>query len=145
MPTKAQINFGSSFVAGHPKYPFSADAPPLKDSQKEALDALFKYAKQHSFKLSQEVGDILFVNNLSIMHAREAFIDDTDNSNRRHLLRLWLRDSELSWPIAKSLRSNHEQLYNPEPERQQLLTLTEWSTMARVQRITAAGTSCSHD
>ena len=142
---KAQINFGSSFVAGHPKYPLSAAAPPLKESQKSALDALLTVAKQHSFQLSQEAGDILFVNNLSIMHARDAFIDDADSNTQRHVLRLWLRDSEASWPVAQSLKSKHEDLYNLDPDTQQLLTLSEWSAIARVQRVTKVGTTCSHD
>jgi hypothetical protein len=142
---KAQINFGSSFVAGHPKYPRSAAAPPLKDNQKSALDTLLAVAKQHSFQLSQQAGDILFVNNLSIMHARDSFLDDVDSSVQRHVLRLWLRDSELSWPVAESLNSKHDALYDTDPETQQLLTLSEWSAVARIQRVTKVGTTCSHD
>jgi len=142
---KAQINFGSSFVAGHPKYPRSAAAPPLKEKQRSALDLLLAVAKEHSFQLSQQAGDILFVNNLSIMHARDSFIDDADSDTQRHVLRLWLRDSEVSWPIAESLNSKHEAIFNTDPESQQLLTLSEWTSVARVQRVTKVGTTCSHD
>jgi hypothetical protein len=143
---KAQINFGSSFVAGHPKYPLSADAPELLEAQKVALDRLMSVAKQHSFQLSQECGDILFVNNLSIMHARDAFIDDLDHEKQRHVLRLWMLDRETSWPIAKSLAYKHKALpYDSNPKTHNLMTLSEWSETPRTVRVTMAGASCSHD
>jgi hypothetical protein len=36
-------------------------------------------------------GDIQLLNNAVILHAREAYEDDEDLDQRRHLLRLWLR------------------------------------------------------
>ena len=35
-------------------------------------------------------GDIQWLNNSVILHAREAYDDDPDPARRRHLLRLWL-------------------------------------------------------
>ena len=35
-------------------------------------------------------GDVQFLNNGRILHAREAYEDDDDPARRRHLLRLWL-------------------------------------------------------
>jgi alpha-ketoglutarate-dependent taurine dioxygenase len=37
-----------------------------------------------------EPGDIQFLNNGRILHAREAYDDWEDPDKRRHLLRLWL-------------------------------------------------------
>jgi hypothetical protein len=143
---KAQINFGSSFVAGHPKYPLSADAPPLLETQKVALNRLLSVAKQHSLQLNQECGDILFVNNLSIMHARDAFVDDPDQDRQRHVLRLWMLDRETSWPIAQSLSYRHKALpYDSSPSTHELKTLSEWRETARTVRVTMAGSSYSHD
>jgi hypothetical protein len=72
---KLEINFGRSYVAGHPKYPLSDAAPPLTGLQEEeALCILTDIARKRCFQLDTQVGDILFVNNLSIMHARNAFV-----------------------------------------------------------------------
>jgi len=79
------------------------------------------------------------------MRARDAFIDDVDSNTQRYVIRLWLRHSEASWPVAQSLNSKHEDLYNTDPDTQQLLMLSEWSAMARVQRITGLGSASSHD
>lgn len=144
---KAQINFGRSFVAGHPRYPLRADAPPLRRSQLLALDSLLAAARRHSFRLDQQVGDMLFLNNLSIMHGRDAFSDGADGASQRHVLRLWLldRDDDTSWPIAKALDYRHGPLYDVDPTAQRLMTLTEWRSLERVLRVTVAGTSRSHD
>ena len=36
-------------------------------------------------------GDVQLLNNARILHSREAYDDDDDLDERRHLLRLWLR------------------------------------------------------
>ncbi|KAI9770132.1 MAG: hypothetical protein M1840_003582 [Geoglossum simile] len=142
---KPQINFSRSFVAGHPKYPLSANAPPLTDRQKDALDTLIDIAKRNSLQLDQEAGDILFINNLSILHARDAFIDGSESDQQRHVLRLWLMDRETGWPIAKSLKYQNEDLWDTKPESQQLCTLTEWAAIPRATRIQGVRAAISHD
>lgn len=42
------------------------------------------------FALQLEEGDMLFVNNYQVMHARSEFEDHEDPTMRRHLMRLWL-------------------------------------------------------
>lgn len=37
-----------------------------------------------------QAGDIQLLNNVRILHAREAYTDYDDPAERRHLLRLWL-------------------------------------------------------
>lgn len=142
---RPQINFGSSFVAGHPKYPLSKEAPGLDDSQKEALDALKESAIKHSFCLDQQPGDIIFINNLGILHARDAFVDGASADTQRHLIRLWLNDREVGWPIAEALQYNHGQLYNMPAEKQNLMTFSEAKAMPRELKVTLSGTSESHD
>jgi hypothetical protein len=142
---KPQINFGRTFVAGHPKYPMSDAAPPLTSSQKEALRILTDTVRKNCFQLDSQVGDMLLINNLSIMHARNAFMDDMEHNNVRHLLRLWLRDGETSWPIAPSLKYKDKGCWNVAPELQTLRTLTEWVTMPRAIRVVETTTTADHD
>ncbi len=142
---KAEINYGRSFVAGHPKYPLTGEAPSLTEGQKGALDALNEMANKFSFKLDTQAGDLLFVNNLSIMHARAAYSDDHKCGKVRHVLRLWLTDRE-SWPFAPSLKYlNGADFWNAAPEEQKLYTLSEWERMPRSIRAKELGICGSHD
>ncbi|CDM31865.1 hypothetical protein DTO013E5_1897 [Penicillium roqueforti] len=78
----------------------------LSSIQVEALDALHFLAEKFHVAMKLERGDMQFINNLSMIHARNSYIDDSEN--RRHLLRLWLRDPQNSWIMPEPLwnRSN---------------------------------------
>lgn len=66
--------------------------PPLSSAQLEALDLIESIANDPAFYLEMDFrpGDVQFLNNGRILHAREAYEDDDDPARRRHLLRLWL-------------------------------------------------------
>lgn len=53
--------------------------PPLSDAQAEALDALHFTAMKHQLKMQLEKGDIQFINNVALVHAREGFRDEPEN------------------------------------------------------------------
>ncbi|BBK30106.1 hypothetical protein STHU_07400 [Allostella humosa] len=63
-----------------------------------AYDELQRLAKSEEYFLDMnfEEGDIQFLNNRCIMHARTDYDDYPEVSRRRHLLRLWLRVD--AWP-----------------------------------------------
>jgi len=69
-----------------------ADVPRLTDAQLEAMALLESIANDPSFHLEMafQPGDVQLLNNGRVLHAREAFEDDDDPDERRHLLRLWL-------------------------------------------------------
>jgi len=75
-----------------------ADAPRLTDAQLEAMDLIESIANDPTFHVEMdfEPGDIQLLNNARILHAREAFTDDSEPDERRHLLRLWLRAPEFA-------------------------------------------------
>ena len=59
----------------------------------------FRGKRQNSrYVWSCSAGDIQFVNNHTVVHAREAFEDYQEWDKRRHLLRLWL-----SSPLGRAL------------------------------------------
>lgn len=69
-----------------------ADAPRLSAAALEAMAMLEALANDPTFHVEMDFqpGDVQFLNNGRILHAREAYDDDPDPAQRRHLLRLWL-------------------------------------------------------
>lgn len=68
------------------------DAPRLTGEQREAMALVESIANDPSVHLEMDFqpGDIQLLDNARILHAREAYEDDPDPAERRHLLRLWL-------------------------------------------------------
>ena len=66
--------------------------PPLTDLQLEAMDTLDRLAASDTFRLDMDFqpGDIQFLHNHQILHARTAYEDYPEPARQRHLLRLWL-------------------------------------------------------
>lgn len=66
--------------------------PPQTPEQTEALDYLDQIIEDPAFyfRMIFDPGDIQFVNNQVIYHARTGFKDDATTGHSRHLLRLWL-------------------------------------------------------
>ena len=69
-----------------------ADVPRLTERQLEAMELLESIANDPTVHVEMdfEPGDVQLLNNARILHAREAYEDDDDPAERRHLLRLWL-------------------------------------------------------
>ena len=66
---------------------------PLSPVEIEALDIFDSIANQPDLRLDMilQPGDIQFVNNYFILHSRSEFEDHDELSQRRKLLRLWLK------------------------------------------------------
>lgn len=67
-------------------------------------------ANDHALEIQLEKGDIQFSNNLALFHAREAFKDGAD-SQKRHLVRMWLRNDNLAWETPKELEEPWKEIY----------------------------------
>ncbi|MGD9996363.1 MAG: TauD/TfdA family dioxygenase [Ilumatobacteraceae bacterium] len=68
------------------------DVPRLTPEQHEAIELLEEIANDPTFHIEMDFrpGDVQLLNNGRILHAREAFEDDDDPDERRHLLRAWM-------------------------------------------------------
>jgi hypothetical protein len=68
------------------------DAPRLSDEDFEALDLFGTLAGDPELRLDMDFqpGDIQFLHNHTILHARSAYEDWPEVEKKRHLLRLWL-------------------------------------------------------
>jgi hypothetical protein len=70
---KLIIQYARRLFTGYQSLPRSIDVPPISEAQAEAIDALHFVADKYAITLDFEKGDIQYINNLSIFHAREAF------------------------------------------------------------------------
>ena len=69
------IQYARRTFTGYQALPRSPDIPPITEAQAEALDALHFLAEKYAITLDFRQGDIQYVNNLSIFHARDGFRD----------------------------------------------------------------------
>jgi len=69
-----------------------SEAYGLSDTQREALDFAQEVSNRRELRLNMmmQEGDMQFLNNHVILHAREAFDDHEDPDLKRHLLRMWI-------------------------------------------------------
>ena len=74
------------------------DVVPLTAEQCHALDAFQNAAKALALNMTLEPGDMQFVNNHVVVHAREQFEDYPEPEKRRYMVRLWL-----SSPLGRTL------------------------------------------
>jgi hypothetical protein len=98
--------------------PRPANIPPLSTAQAEAIDAIHFIALKHSISIHGQPGDIQFINNFGIVHGRESFQDD--KSNRRHIMRLWLRNDKLAWNLPPDLQVAHERTFGENEDLENL-------------------------
>ncbi|KAL3490414.1 hypothetical protein BJX62DRAFT_141311 [Aspergillus germanicus] len=110
-PPRVYNKFDPNNVTSLSRFNTGTDAkiPPLSERQKYALEVLERTCKQLSLHMILEPGDIQFLHNPHIFHARTAYTDypagslDEEGNPRpqRHLMRLWLAapESEGGWKI----------------------------------------------
>jgi len=102
---KFTSHYSRTFVEAAQRRP-AGEVPRLSPAQTEALDLLHDLAEELCFEMTFAPGDIQFVNNHVIYHARTAFEDNPGAGADRLLLRLWL-----AVPNSRPLPSGHEILW----------------------------------
>jgi hypothetical protein len=76
-------------------------------------------AWKHVFTLPRQPGDIAYINNVCLMHARSAFDLDAEGNplpSKRHLVKLMLQDPEMTWELPGHLEWYSKRLYGPNRE-----------------------------
>jgi hypothetical protein len=78
------------------------DAPKLTPTQLAALNLFDTLADDPTLNFTFQLnpGEILFVNNYSLLHDRTAFIDHDEKELKRHLLRIWI-STQISRPLPQ--------------------------------------------
>ena len=118
---KVICNYRIRPFLGTPGYPRNAELGPLPAHQEEALDVVGKIADELCLKFEFQTGDIQFLNNLSILHAREAFRHAEGDKIRRHLLRLVQMDDELGWHLPPVMREATDKMFDHGPEDEKFI------------------------
>ncbi len=74
------------------------DAPRPSATARAAMDRVDELCADPSYHLSMTMqpGDMQFVNNYHVLHARDAYVDQRDAGKIRHLKRLWLETDVLA-------------------------------------------------
>ena len=111
----------------------------MNEIQAEALDMVHFTAVKHSISMQLKRGDIQLINNLAIFHARNGFRDNS--TQKRHILRLWLRNENLAWKTAKGLERTWFEKYGDSERRK----IVRWNIEpgASRERVIYRSDSCS--
>ncbi|KAF5636133.1 family oxidoreductase [Fusarium sp. NRRL 52700] len=113
-PDKILLQYGRRYYVGFGEIPRGKHLPPITEAQAEALDTLHFLGKRFGVSTNFEKGDMQYVNNVAIFHARDGFTDTEDKQSapyRIHLLRIWLRDPVYAWETPAALSSRWERVY----------------------------------
>ncbi|KAL2268901.1 hypothetical protein VTJ83DRAFT_3747 [Remersonia thermophila] len=81
--------------------------PALTRRQRMALEVLSELATKFRHRLDLQQGDMVFINNLALLHARDPYVD-SETGPGRHVVRLWLRNPHLAWNIPLAMRAPWE-------------------------------------
>ncbi|KAJ2988169.1 hypothetical protein NUW58_g4120 [Xylaria curta] len=101
--SKLIMNFGRTPLLGSATHPRPEHLPRLNDRQYEALDLVEEIARALQIEIKTRSGDMHFINNFTILHRREGFVDGASPDEKRHLVRMRLRSSSMGWLIPESL------------------------------------------
>lgn len=96
------------FVRSLTRFSDKGLVPVLSDAQKRAMTILEETCQKLALHMILEVGDIQFVSNAHLLHARTAYVDHNPPTPRRHLLRLWLSTPESEGGWALPMPDSHE-------------------------------------
>ncbi|KAH8910666.1 TfdA family taurine catabolism dioxygenase TauD [Coniochaeta sp. PMI_546] len=100
------MNFGRAALLGSAIHPRPTRLPSLTPRQIEALDAIEAIAQATQLEIQTQAGDMHFINNLAVLHRREGFADGKMAMEKRHLVRMRLRDSRRGWKIPEPLKGD---------------------------------------
>lgn len=98
-------NFGRGALLGSASHPRPDLLPKLTRIQIEALDAIENIAKATQLEIATKAGDIHFINNLAVLHRRKGFVNGVSATEKRHLVRMTLRDDKMGWEIPQELQA----------------------------------------
>ena len=103
------MNFAQEPLKGLSDVARAAEIPALTREQVEALDIVESLATETRLTLDMQPGDLTFINNHSLLHTREEFVDTPDAT--RYIVRLWLKNEALAWKLPRELKQGNDRLY----------------------------------
>ncbi|KAI9702035.1 MAG: hypothetical protein M1836_001379 [Candelina mexicana] len=82
------------YIRSLSRFSTTGQIPPLSPAQEEASQVLEDTCNRLSLHMVLQVGDIQFLSNQHVLHARTEYTDHAPPAPRRHLMRLWLATPE---------------------------------------------------
>lgn len=75
IPERILLQYARRYFVGFGALPRSPEIPPITEAQAEVLDALHFLGERFCVSTGFERGDIQYVNNLAVFHARDGYRD----------------------------------------------------------------------
>lgn len=77
-PERVVLQYARRSLVGFGALPRSHNIPPITEAQAEALDTLHFLGEKFSVNTYFQKGDIQYVNNLALFHARDGFTNTAE-------------------------------------------------------------------
>ncbi|KAK6066228.1 TfdA family Taurine catabolism dioxygenase TauD [Seiridium cupressi] len=74
-PERVELQYGRRYFVGFGALPRSANIPAITEAQAEALDTLHFLGEKFCVNTNFQKGDIQYINNLAVFHARDGYTD----------------------------------------------------------------------
>ncbi|KAF2116777.1 hypothetical protein BDV96DRAFT_490595 [Lophiotrema nucula] len=114
-------------LEGTPRIPRSPSMTPLTSSQKHAMSTVQALAAKYGTKLTRQAGDIQYINNLGVLHARDAYEGAKAGvPSTRHTLRMFLKDDRRAWAKPESYRARFDNPFQKRKEEFTIVDLDPW-------------------
>ncbi|KAL1612590.1 hypothetical protein SLS60_000819 [Paraconiothyrium brasiliense] len=79
-PQRVALQYGRRYFVGFGALPRSPQIPPITEAQAEALDTLHFTGEKFCVNTEFQKGDIQYINNLAVFHARDGFTDSPEKA-----------------------------------------------------------------
>lgn len=93
-PGRVYTKWDPYYVKSLARFHETGQVPPLSPAQQHAANVLEETCQRLALHMILEIGDIQFLSNAHVLHARTAYKDYPPPAPRRHLMRLWLATPE---------------------------------------------------
>lgn len=89
------VRYIRPYILASQRHPSAPRITPLAEEAMQAVDRM-TYDPEYNVFMDFEPGDMQFVNNYHVLHARKGYVDDPSTGKVRHLKRLWLETEVLA-------------------------------------------------
>jgi hypothetical protein len=111
-------SFSTRNFIGFGEIPRDKSYPLISSEERDAVGGFNAIAYKYTLETDLQKGDIEYVNNLINQHCRKGYLEDEDH--RRHLARLWLRNSKYTFllKLPQEIKEKRNQIFPVEYEQE---------------------------
>jgi len=105
---RVYVKWDPYYVRSLTRFSDAGKIPPLSKEQQHAMTVLEEICNRLALHMILDVGDIQFLSNAQVLHARTSYKDFPPPAPRRHLMRLWLSTPETEGGWALPMPDSNE-------------------------------------